>query len=179
MSEWSDQIAEFQRTWVQQQQKMMTDWLESLNGQGADVSPAGWRKAVDVMEKQVTSALDAQKRSLTAVTENLEGVEGAPEAFTQAMNQLEKGIEQWADVQRRLWAVWFDMLKSTAPVPKTPGETMVENWQDMVKQSMEIQEQWLSSWTGAGTGSGKKSKGQTASGSSSKPAAGGTRKSNG
>lgn len=180
MSEWPEQIAEFQRTWVQQQQKMMTDWLESLKGPGADVSPAGWRKAADVMEKQVTSALDTQKRSLVAFTENIEGIEGAPEGFSQAMTQLEEGIELWADLQHRLWKVWFDMLRATAPVPQTPGEAMLDSWQDMVKQSMEIQEQWLSNWTnataGSGARSGRRSTDQPASRQSSKAAAGGARK---
>lgn len=180
MSEWPDQIAEFQRTWVKQQQRVMTDWLESLQSPGADASPAGWRKAADVMEKQVTSALDTQKRSLIAVTENIEGMEGAPEAFTQAMSQLEEGIELWADIQHRLWKVWFDMLRATAPVPQTPGEAMVESWQDMVKQSMAIQEQWLSNWSSSKGNSGataaRKSTGQSASGQSSKTTAGGSRK---
>lgn len=177
MSEWPEQVAEFQRTWVNQQQKMMTDWLENLQSPGADASPASWRKATDVMEKQVTSALDAQKRSLMTFAESVEGVEGAPEAFTQAIGQLEEGIELWADVQRRLWKVWFDMLRATLPVPQTPGEAMLESWQDMVKQSMSIQEQWLSNWTNlkpdSGTGSGKRSTSQSA-----KTAAGGGRKTN-
>jgi len=182
MSEWPEQIAEFQRTWVNQQQKMMTDWLESLQSPGADASPATWRKATDVMEKQVTSALDAQKQSLMAFAEKVEGVEGAPEAFTQAMTQLEEGIELWADVQRRLWKVWFDMLRATVPVPQTPGDAMLENWQDMVKQSMSIQEQWLSNWTNpkrsSGDKSGGRSTGQHSSGQSAKAAAGARRKTN-
>lgn len=147
MAEWPSQIAEFQRTWVEQQQKMMSEWMDSLKNASNDASPASWRKAADVMEKQVNSALDSQKQSLMAIAENVENIEGVPDAFTQTINQLEKGIELWADVQRRLWKVWFDMLRATSPVPQTPGEAMMENWQDMVRKTMSIQEQWLSNWS--------------------------------
>jgi hypothetical protein len=147
MAEWPSQIAEFQRTWVEQQQKMMSEWMDSLKNASNDASPASWRKAADVMEKQVNSALDSQKQSLMAIAGNVENIEGVPDAFTQTINQLEKGIELWADVQRRLWKVWFDMLRATSPVPQTPGEAMMENWQEMVRKTMSIQEQWLSNWS--------------------------------
>ncbi len=180
MSQWQEQIAEFQRTWVNQQQKVMTDWLASLQSPGAEASPANWRKAADVMEKQVTTALDTQKRSLMAFAENIEGVEGAPEAFAQAVSQLEEGLGMWSDLQLRLWKVWFDMLRATAPVPQNPGEAMLENWQDMVRQSMSIQEQWLSNWTtstaGSGAKTGSRSPNKSASSQSSKAAAGSARK---
>lgn len=167
MPEWPSQITDFQRTWVEQQQKMMNDWLESMRGAGSDASPASWRKAADVMEKQVNSALDTQKDSLMAIAENMENLEGAPDAYAQAVNQLEQGIELWAEVQHRLWKVWFDMLRATSPVPQTPGEAMLESWQDMVRKSMTIQEQWLSNWTNAagGTGGTSRKKGSKSSGS--------------
>lgn len=154
MSEWPNQVTEFQRSWVEQQQKMMSDWLESLQNAGGGASPANWRKAADMMEKQVNSALDTQKDSLMAIAANMENVEGAPDAFSQGVQQLEQGIDLWAEVQHRLWKVWFDMLRATSPVPQTPGEAVLESWQDMVRKSMSIQEQWLSSWTGPEGASG-------------------------
>lgn len=155
MSEWADQITEFQRNWVEQQQKLLSDWLESMKAAGGDSPRANWRKTADVMEQQVDSALDAQKRSLLAFAENLEGVEGAPEAFNQAVKQLEDGIDQWAEVQQRMWHVWFEMLRATAPAPQTPGEAMMEGWEDMVKRTMAVQQEWLTKWTGAQADSGK------------------------
>lgn len=160
MSEWSEQIAEFQRAWVEQQQKLLSDWLDSMKSTGGGAVGADWRKAADVMEQQVNSALDAQKRSLLSFAENMENVQGAPEAFTDALKQLETGIDQWADVQHKMWHVWFDMLRSTSPVPQTPGGTMMKSWEDMVKRTMSVQEEWLSRWQGSqvpsGGASGKK-----------------------
>lgn len=167
MSDWPDQITEFQRNWVEQQQKLLSDWLDSLKSTGGDSPRASWRKAADVMEQQIDSALDAQKQSLRAFAENLEKVEGAPETFTQGVKQLEEGIEQWADVQHQMWRVWFDMLRANSPTPQTPGETAMESWEDMVKQTMAVQEEWLSKWTdmtpASGKGSGKKSSGKKTS----------------
>lgn len=173
MAEWPNQIADFQRTWVEQQQKMMSDWLDSMQNASSEASPPSWRKAADVMEKQLNSALDTQKQSLLAITENMENVEGVPDAFVQAVNQLEKGIELWSEVQQRLWKVWFDMLRSTAPTPQTPGEAMLESWQDMVRKTMSMQEQWLSNWTDLEAKSGGSSRKKTStSGQSSKSSGG-------
>jgi len=165
MTQWSDQIAEFQRNWVTQQQKLLQDWLSSMKSAGADSPRAGWRQAADVMEQQVDSALDAQKRSLLTIAENLEEFDNAPEAFTEAMKQLEQGIEEWTEVQHRMWHVWFDMIRSTAPTPQTPGEAMMESWEDMVKQTMSIQEEWLSRLSGQQSGAGGSARKKTGKGS--------------
>lgn len=84
------------------------------------------------------------------------------------MKQLEEGIEQWAEVQQGMWHVWFNMLRSTSPVPQTPGEAVMKSWEDMVKRTMSVQDEWLSKWTGSQTPSGttpgkKKSKKSTGS----------------
>lgn len=147
MTEWSDQITELQRNWVEQQQELLNGWLDSMKSAGGSSLRASWRKAADVMEQQVTSALDAQKQSLLSFVENMENIENAPDGLTLAVNQLEENIEQWAEVQRGIWKVWFDTLRSTAPAPQTPGEALMENWEDMVKRTMSIQEEWLSKWT--------------------------------
>jgi hypothetical protein len=156
MAEATNQVTEFQREWAAQQQKLMSDWLEALEGFGPTTPPKAWRKTVDLMEQQVTGALDAQKRSLLAMAENAENIEGAPEPVTQWFQQLEEGVELWTDVQERLWKVWFDMLRTTVPAAQTPGETLMKNWEDMVHRAMSVQEEWLSRLTDSGTAHGKK-----------------------
>lgn len=144
MTEWPKQIAEFQENWVQQQQKLMHDWLETLKRMGA--SGDNWKKTADVMERQVDGALDAQKRSLLTFAETMEEVQGAPEAFTQAMKQLENAIEQWAEVQHRMSKAWFDMLRTTAPA-LAQGEALMDSWDDVMKQTMNRQQEWVSQVT--------------------------------
>lgn len=154
MADWPNQIAEFQRQWVNQQQKLLTDWLETLQRTGADTPSNIWRGAVDVMERQINSALDTQKRSLMKLAANTRQVEGVPEALIQPIHQLEKGIELWTQVQQRLWKTWFETLRTTAPAAETPDQTLIRNWQEMARQAMSIQEEWLSHWTGSQKASG-------------------------
>ena len=153
--EWPNQITELQRQWVEQQQQLLNDWLGTLQNAGGSATPNAWREAIDVIEQQVNNALDAQKQSLKALVENTAHVEGVPEPITHLVHQLEDGIELWSDVQLRLWQVWFDMLRTSAPAPQTPAESLISNWQDMAQQAMSIQEQWLSNWTGQTAASGK------------------------
>jgi hypothetical protein len=151
----TDQLAEFQRQWVEQQQQLLNNWLASLQSGGRGTAQNNWRTALDIIEQQINSALDAQKRSLVALIESAERVAGMPEPMAQGLHQLEEGIDRWNDVQRQLWQVWFDTLRATsAPVPQTPGEMMFRNWQEMADRARSIQEQWLSTWTGALTSAG-------------------------
>jgi len=154
MADWSDQMGEFQRDWVRQQQQLMTDWLDSMKSIGGSSAKPDWRQAADIMEQQVDSALDAQKRSLRAVAEQMAAVEGAPREIRDAVKQLEDGIERWAEIQRDVWRVWFDMLRDASPKPEKPGETMLKSWEDMAKQTLSIQEQWLSNWAESPLASG-------------------------
>jgi hypothetical protein len=148
MADTTNQVAEFQKEWAAQQHKLMSDWLEAVEGMSPTTPPKTWRKTVDLMEKQVNGALDAQKRSLLALAENAESLEAAPEPVTQWCHQLEQGVELWTDVQARLWNVWFDMLRTTVPSAQTPGEALMKNWEDMVHRAMSVQEEWLSRLTG-------------------------------
>lgn len=144
MADWTEQITELQRSWVTQQQQLMQEWLGSLKNMGDSSLRANWRKAADVMEQQVRSALDAQTRSLLACVDNLEKVDGMPDEATQVLTQTRANIERWAAVQGDIWKVWFDTLRETAPAPQTPGEALMEQWEDLVKKTISIQDNWLS-----------------------------------
>lgn len=150
MSEWDQQISEFQRNWMKQQQALLGDWLGNLQNAGVEKPASMWQEAVAMMEQQVNSLLDIQKKSLLSLAENSRHVQGAPDAFSQWVAQLESGLESWTEVQRRLWEVWFDLLRSNAPAAaQTPGETLVKNWQDMMRRAISVQEQWFSNWMGS------------------------------
>lgn len=150
MPEWDQQISEFQRNWMKQQQALLGDWLGNLQNTGAENPANMWQQAVAMMEQQVNSVLDVQKKSLLSLAENSRHVQGVPDAFSQWVAQLESGLESWTEVQRQLWKVWFDLLRSNAPAAaQTPGETLVKNWQDMARQAISVQEQWFANWMGS------------------------------
>ena len=146
MSDWSNQITDFQQKWLEQQQQMVDDWLKTLQGGGGGAPPNTWQQAIDVIEQQVTSVLNLQKQSLMALAENTEQVSGTPEPMTQWVQQIEAGIEEWNDVQQRLLQTWFDMLRASSPADEKPVDMLVKSWQEFANQAMEIQEQWLSGW---------------------------------
>jgi len=143
MADWTEQITELQRSWVTQQQQVMQDWLGSLKNMGDSSLRASWRKAADLMEDQVKSALDAQTRSLLACVQNLGAVDGLPDEASQALTQTKSNIERWAAVQGDIWKIWFDAMRETAPAPQTPGEVLMEQWEDLVKKTVSIQNKWL------------------------------------
>lgn len=148
MDDRTNTISAFQQNWLEQQQKLLNDWLETLQLSTGSRMPGSLWKMIDVMEDQIDRTLDMQESSLLALTENAENVEDLPVLLSQCFRQMEEGIEQWNDVQRRLWSVWFDMLRTAFPVKEQPGEPVLNNWQDFIQQAISIQEQWISGWTG-------------------------------
>lgn len=163
-----NQIAEFQRKWTEQQQQLLRNWFDTLQGASGGTLPNTWRQAIDTMERQVNNTLDAQKRSLMALSGNARDVEGVPEPLTQWLCQLEKGIALWNEVQQRLWQVWFDMLRAAVPAPQNPGEVLAGNWEKMMQSALSLQEQWLTDMAGWQTAFSKNSGGKSAKPSPSK-----------
>lgn len=147
MSNWADQISEFQHTWLEQQQQLLSGWLGTLqNAAGAGTPQNAWRQTIDANEQQINSVLDAQQQLLTSLVKTVENAGNVPPESKQWEHQAEEGIELWTDLQHRLWKVWFDMLRNASPVPQTPGELLTQNWQDIVQRAVDFQEQCLSAW---------------------------------
>lgn len=172
MTNWSDQISGLQLKWVEQQQDLLNNWLKTLHQVGSASTPTPWQQAIDVLEKQVNSTLDAQKQSLMTLAKNSEQAEGMPEQMLPWLQQMEEGIDLWNDMQHELWHTWFDMLRTTSPIEEQPGDVLLKNWQEFTNRAMEIQEQWVSGWEKAQSKSGKSPAGKTggaSSGSRSKP----------
>jgi|GEM_PF-6739253 len=156
MTDWTTQVTEFQRAWMEQQQKFLTDWLGTLQGGATGNASNTWKQSVSAVEKQVDGFLDLQKQSLRSIAGNLEQVEGAPEGYTHWVQQMEEGLDMWADMQHRLWEVWFDMLRSMEPVNPSSGKMPVMDWQDMAERAVSLQQQWLSDLTSAPAAAAKR-----------------------
>jgi hypothetical protein len=158
MTDWSEQITEFQRTCAEQQQQLLTGWFSTLQNAGSSTPQNVWRQAIDTFEKQVNGILDTQQISFHALLKTVEQAGDSNPEITQWEQQAAAGVGLWVDMQHRLWKSWFDILRNSAPVEQTPGERLTQNWKDMVQQTMEMQQLWLSTWTGAQTGSKKPSR---------------------
>lgn len=153
MTDWTNQITEFQRSCMEQQQQLLSGWFGTLQKAGTNTPQNVWRQAIDSLEQQVNGALDTQQISFQALLKTVEQAGNASPEITQWEHHAAAGIGLWVDMQHRLWKTWFDMLRNASPAKKQPGEMFAQNWQDMVQQAMEMQQLWLSTWTGGQSGS--------------------------
>jgi len=148
MADWTDQITQFQRSCMDQQQKMLSGWFTTLPQGGYGAPQNVWRQAIDTLEQQVNSVLDTQQQSFKALSKTLEQAGSASPEMSPWGPQVEAGMSFWMNMQKQLWKMWFDMLRNATPARQEPGEMLAQNWQDMVKQAVNMQQQWLSSLTG-------------------------------
>jgi len=153
MTDWSDQITEFQHSCMEQQQKLLSGWFGTLQKAGTGTPQNVWRQAIDALEQQVNGVLDAQQQSFNALIKTVEQASNASPDAVQWEPRAEASIGLWIDMQHRLWKTWFDMLRNASPAKQEPGEMFVQNWQDFAQRAVDMQEQWLSSWTGGQPGS--------------------------
>ena len=162
MTDWSDQITEFQRSCTDQQQQLLAGWFGALQKAGTGTPQNVWRQSIDTLEQQVNGALDAQQLSFKALLTTVEHASNASPEAARWEQQAAAGIGLWTDMQHRLWKTWFDMVRNASPAKQQPGEMLAQNWQDFIQRTADMQEQWLSSWTGGLPGSkgpsGKRSK---------------------
>ena len=148
MTDWTDQLTEFQRSCMEQQQKLLSDWAGALQKAGTGTPQIVWHQAIDTLEQQVNNTLDAQQQSINALIKTVEQASNASPTAVQWEHQAETSIGLWTEMQHRLWKTWFDMLRNASPAKQEPGEMFVKSWQDFAQRAADMQEQWLSSWTG-------------------------------
>jgi hypothetical protein len=169
MTSTAEQITEFQRNWLEQQQELMSNWFGTLQKAAESNTPkTTWTEAIDTLEKQVDSALEMQQRSITTLLKTVEDSLDDTFDTDQLEQQLEEGVNIWTDVQHRLWEVWFEMLRHASPVEQLSNITFAKNWQEFVDQTMDIQKQAFSGILNSFSTSGESSGKQPATPSASK-----------
>src|SRR5260370_34837859 len=67
------------KTWGETQQKLLTDWLDTLRRFGGTPTLELWRKTVDTWQTSVKGTLDAQTDWAQQWTETLAKAKGTPE----------------------------------------------------------------------------------------------------
>jgi len=159
MTDWTQQIADFQRSCLEQQQQMLSGWFGTLQKAGNGAPNNVWRQALDSLEQQVNGALDTQHQSFKALLKTIEQAGNGSAELAHWERQAEAGMSFWNNMQHQLWRTWFEMLRDAAPARQEPAELLTQNWQKMMQQTMAMQEQWLSNW-GGGQPTGKGASGK-------------------
>lgn len=141
MQEMSEHLTDTQVK--QTREQPFSQWLENFHKSVSGSTPLAWKETVDLVEKQVVSALENNTHTLKAVVAGCEGT-GIAEPYGLWFQRLVQGIELCGKTQQRLWKVWFDMLRNTGPGMQPPWTALLKNWQDMMDPFTLMQEPLMS-----------------------------------
>ena len=123
-----------------------------MRGLGGTQSLATWRQTVEAWQKAVNETLDVQTEWTRNWTETLASTKGTPEELRSQLRQGQEQMQRWIDTERRLWQVWFDIVKDInfGMQPRTgtqAGKNLVQVWQDAASKMTDMQSSLVRQWT--------------------------------
>ena len=144
------------KTWGESQQKLMTDWLDTLRRLGGTPTLELWRKTVDTWQTSVKETLDAQMEWTRQWTETLANAKGTPEELRELARKEQVQVQHWAEAERELWQSWFNIVRhlNFRPEPGAgaqAGGDLVQLWQDSARKMIDAQAALVRRWTGGTT----------------------------
>jgi hypothetical protein len=151
--DWSKQTEETLKAWMGTQKKMWDTWLETLQkGAPQFQTTELWHKTVETWEETVKKSLDAQSDWMRIWAENAPSFDGLPKEVTDWAQQARDMSKRFMDVQRQLWAGWFELIKKSEPGKivgswDKEGQKIARAWQESVEKIMEAQMEWTRHWT--------------------------------
>ena len=148
------------KTWGESQQKLMTDWLDTLRRLGGTPTLELWRKTVDTWQTSVKETLDAQMEWTRQWTETLAKAKGTPEELRELARKEQEQLQHWAEAERELWQGWFNIVRhiNFRPEPGAgaqAGRDLVQLWQDNAHKMIDAQAALVRRWAGGISGSRK------------------------
>jgi hypothetical protein len=151
------------KTWGESQQKLMTDWLDTLRKLGGTPTLELWRKTVDTWQTSVKETLDAQTDWTNQWIEALAKAKGTPEELRELAQEGREQLQHWTEAERDLWKGWFDTSREInfRPEPGAgakAGEDLIQLWQDSATRMINTQADLVRRWTGGITGTKKPEK---------------------
>ena len=82
-------------TWVQAQQKLLTNWLDTVKRYSGTHSPDLWTSTVDAWQTSVKQTLDAQEEWMRQWTETLANTQGTPQELQALARQGREQLQRW------------------------------------------------------------------------------------
>ena len=146
------------KTWAETQQKLLTDWLNTIRGFSGTPTLELWTKTVDAWQTSVKETLDAQAKWTHQWADTLANAKGTPEELRELAQEGREQMLQWADAQRELWQGWFNAVREInfRPEPGVgaqAGRDMVQLWQDSAHKMIDAQAEMVKRWTEGTRGS--------------------------
>ena len=141
------------KTWAESQQKLLTDWLETLRRLGGTPTLELWTKTVDAWQSSVKETVDARAQSTRQLIETLANAKGTPEELRELAHKEREQLQHWAEAERELWQGWFKIARDInfRPEPGTGAHVnreFVQLWQDSAHKMIDAQAALVRRWTG-------------------------------
>src|SRR5258708_24690118 len=108
------------KTWSETQQKLLTDWLDTLRKLGGTPTLEFWTKTVDAWQSSVKETIDAPAEWARQWTETLANAKGTPEELRDLASNEQEQLQQSAKAARDLWQGWSN-IASHIHVSPAPG----------------------------------------------------------
>jgi len=148
------------KTWSETQQKLLTDWLDTLRKLGGTPTLELWTKTVDAWQSSVKETVDARAQFTRQLTETLANAKGTPEELRELARKEREQVQQWAEAERELWQGWFNIVREInfRPEPGAgaqAGRDLVQLWQESANKMIDAQAALVRRWTGGISGTKK------------------------
>ena len=144
------------RAWTEAQQRLWSDML-GMTQTSASVPAEAWSRTIDLWERSVNQALDAQADWVRAWGESVASASSAQSSSSQAdtsawVRRGQEAFQHWNNQQKQLWAAWFSMARQLVAGPGTGSQQLqgvVQGWQEAMRQAMQTQSEWTQRWAEA------------------------------
>jgi len=148
------------KSWAEAQQKLLTDWLDTLRKFGGTPTMELWKTTVDAWQNSVKATLDAQTEWTNQWIEVLNSAKGTPEELQGLVRQGREQLQQWTEAERDLWQNWFNIVRELNFKPEIGdrqqiGNNLVQLWQDSAYKMIDAQAHFVRRWTTGITGTKK------------------------
>jgi hypothetical protein len=140
------------KTWAEEQQKLLTSWLDTVRKFGGTPTLELWTKTVDTWQTAVKKTIDAQAQWTHEWTEMLANAKGTPEELRALSQQGQEQLKHWADAERDLWQGWFNVAREInfRPEPGAraqAGKDLLQLWQESAHKMIDTQASLVRRWT--------------------------------
>jgi hypothetical protein len=151
------------KDWGEAQQKLLTDWLDTMRRLGGTPTLELWRKTVDTWQSSVKETIDARAEWTRQWTESLAKFKGTPEEFRELAREGREQLQRWTEAERDIWQGWFNTAREIdfRPEPRAgakAGEDLIQLWQNAATSMINTQADLMRRWTGGITGTKNQSK---------------------
>ena len=145
------QMQDLARSWTEAQQKLWSDML-STTQMSASAPAESWNRTIDLWERSVNQALDAQADWIRTWGESVSSTSRMPEEGRDWVRRGQEAFEQWNRQQKQLWGAWFAMarqLLASSGAGSDQVQRVLQTWQDGVRQAVQTQSDWTQRWAEA------------------------------